>query len=116
MSKNRILIVEDEALTVLALKRDLAEVGYEVAVFRFVLMEPNRGALVSAVQLEQLVNSPTYDARQQFTTADKPHRVRVDFLSSPKVAIIGSVLLIMLIGWIDYATDFNVTVFYFVPV
>ncbi|HJY53805.1 MAG TPA: response regulator [Candidatus Udaeobacter sp.] len=31
MSKNRILIVEDEALTVLALKRDLAEVGYEVA-------------------------------------------------------------------------------------
>src|SRR5262249_56084093 len=52
----------------------------------------------------------------QFTTADKPHRVSVDFLSSPKVAIIGSVLLIMLIGWIDYATDFNVTVFYFVPV
>ena len=31
MSKNRILIVEDEALTVLALKRDLAELGYEVA-------------------------------------------------------------------------------------
>ena len=31
MSKNRILVVEDEALTVLALKRDLAEVGYEVA-------------------------------------------------------------------------------------
>ena len=79
-------------------------------------MEPNRGALVSAVQLEQLVNSPTYDARQQFATADKPDRVSVDFLSSPKVAIIGSVLLIMLIGWIDYATDFNVTVFYFVPV
>ena len=31
MPKNRILIVEDEALTVLALKRDLAELGYEVA-------------------------------------------------------------------------------------
>jgi DNA-binding response OmpR family regulator len=31
MSKKRILIVEDEALTVLALKRDLAELGYEVA-------------------------------------------------------------------------------------
>jgi DNA-binding response OmpR family regulator len=30
MSKNRILIVEDEALTVLALKRELAELGYEV--------------------------------------------------------------------------------------
>jgi CheY-like chemotaxis protein len=30
MPKNRILIVEDEALTVLALKRDLAELGYEV--------------------------------------------------------------------------------------
>jgi len=31
MPKNRILIVEDEALTVLALKRDVAELGYEVA-------------------------------------------------------------------------------------
>jgi CheY-like chemotaxis protein len=31
MPKNRILIVEDEALTVLALKRELAELGYEVA-------------------------------------------------------------------------------------
>ena len=31
MSRNRILIVEDEALTVLALKRELAELGYEVA-------------------------------------------------------------------------------------
>lgn len=31
MSKKRILIVEDEALTVLALKRELAELGYEVA-------------------------------------------------------------------------------------
>ena len=31
MSKKRILIVEDEALTVLALKRELADLGYEVA-------------------------------------------------------------------------------------
>ncbi len=31
MSKTRILIVEDEALTVLALKRDIVELGYEVA-------------------------------------------------------------------------------------
>jgi CheY-like chemotaxis protein len=31
MSKKRILIVEDEALTVLALKHELADLGYEVA-------------------------------------------------------------------------------------
>ncbi|MGE5208793.1 MAG: response regulator, partial [Alphaproteobacteria bacterium] len=31
MPKHRILIVEDEALTVLALKRDVIELGYEVA-------------------------------------------------------------------------------------
>ena len=31
MSKKRILIVEDEALTVLALKHDLTELGYEIA-------------------------------------------------------------------------------------
>ena len=31
MSRNRILIVEDEALTVLALKRELADLGYEIA-------------------------------------------------------------------------------------
>ena len=31
MSKKRILIVEDEALTVLALKHELAELGYEAA-------------------------------------------------------------------------------------
>jgi CheY-like chemotaxis protein len=30
MSKKRILIVEDEALTVLALKHELAELGYEI--------------------------------------------------------------------------------------
>jgi CheY-like chemotaxis protein len=31
MAKTRILIVEDEALTVFALKRELAELGYEIA-------------------------------------------------------------------------------------
>jgi len=31
MSKKRILIVEDEALTVLSLKHELAELGYEIA-------------------------------------------------------------------------------------
>ena len=71
---------------------------------------------MSAVQLEQPVNSPIYDARQRFTAADKPLRVSVNFLSSPTAAVIESALLMLLIGWIDYATDFNVTVFYFVPV
>jgi two-component sensor histidine kinase len=71
---------------------------------------------VSAVQLEQPVNSPIYDARQRFTAADKPLRVGINFLRSPTAAVIESALLMLLIGWIDYATDFNVTVFYFVPV
>ena len=31
MPKKRILIVEDEALTVLALKHELTELGYEIA-------------------------------------------------------------------------------------
>ena len=31
MSKKRILIVEDEALTVLALQQELEELGYEIA-------------------------------------------------------------------------------------
>ena len=82
----------------------------------FVLMEPNRAALVSAVQLEQPVDSPIYDARRDCTATDKPLRVSFDFLCSPKLAVIGSALLMLLIGWIDYVTDFNVTVFYFVPV
>jgi len=72
---------------------------------------------VSAVQLEQPVNSPIYDARQQFTAADKPLRVGVNFLSSPTAAVIESALLMLLIGWIDYkTTDFAITVFYFGPV
>jgi two-component sensor histidine kinase len=71
---------------------------------------------MSAVQLEQPVNSPIYDARQKFTAADKPLRVSVNFFRSPIAAVIESALLILLIGWIDYITDFNVTVFYFVPV
>src|SRR5215510_12793354 len=79
-------------------------------------MEGNGGVLVSAVQLEQAVNSPIYNARQQFPAADKPLRVSVNFLQSPTAAVIASALLMLLIGWIDYVTDFNVTVFYFVPV
>ena len=67
---------------------------------------------MSAVQLEQPVNSPIYDARQQFTAADKPLRVGVNFLSSPTAAVIESALLMLLIGWIDYkTTDFAITVF-----
>ena len=83
---------------------------------RFVLMEPNGGALMSAVQLGQTVKSPIYDARQKFSAADKPPRVGVNVLCSPRAAVIESALLMLLIGWIDYATDFNVTVFYFMPV
>jgi two-component sensor histidine kinase len=80
-------------------------------------MERNRGALISAVQLEQLVNSPIYDARQQFTAVDKPLRVSINLLRSPTAAVIESALLMLLIGWIDYkTTDFAITVFYFAPV
>jgi two-component sensor histidine kinase len=79
-------------------------------------MERNGGALLSAVQLERSLNSPISDARQEGTPAEKPLRVAVNFLRSPTPAVIESALLMLLIGWIDYVTDFNVTVFYFVPV
>ncbi len=52
MKKERILIVEDEALTVLALKRDLADLGYQVvgdannAADALDLAEGNRADLV----------------------------------------------------------------------
>ena len=78
------------------------------------LLEPNGGALLSAFQLEQTVKSPIYDGRRKFSPADKP--LRVTALLSPTAAVIESALLVLLIGWIDYITDFNVTVFYFVPV
>src|SRR5437016_7758141 len=72
---------------------------------------------MSAVQLEQPVNSPIYGARQRFTAADKPLHVGVNFLRSPTAAVIESALLMLLIGWIDYkTTDFAITVFYFGPV
>jgi two-component sensor histidine kinase len=64
--------------------------------------------------LEQTVKSPIYDGRRKFSPADKP--IRVTALLSPAAALIESALLMLLIGWIDYTTDFNVTVFYFVPV
>src|SRR6516164_7169778 len=83
---------------------------------RFVLMERNGGALLPAVELEQPVHSPISDVSQESAAAEKPLRVSFDFLCSAKVAVIGSALLMLLIGWIDYITDFNVTVFYFVPV
>jgi len=79
-----------------------------------VLLEPNGGALLSAFQLEQTVKSPIYDGRRKLSPADKP--LRVTALLSPTAAVIESTLLMLLIGWIDYITDFNVTVFYFVPV
>src|ERR1700745_3308106 len=82
----------------------------------FVLMEPNRAALMSAVQLEQPVDSPIYDAGQESTAADNVLGLSFGLLCAPKVAVIESALLMLLIGWIDYVTDFNVTVFYFVPV
>lgn len=78
------------------------------------LLEPNGGALLSAFQLEQTVKPPIYDRRQKFSPAHKP--LRVTALRSPTAAVIESALLMLLIGWIDYITDFNVTVFYFVPV
>src|SRR5215813_9186460 len=71
---------------------------------------------MSTVQLEQAINSPIHDAQQQLTAANKPFRDSFDFLFSPTAAVIESALLMLLIGWIDYVTDFNVTVFYFVPV
>ena len=79
-------------------------------------MERNRGALFSAVQREQPFNSSIPEVRQEFTGTEKPLRVTVNFLCSPTAAVIESALLMLLIGWIDYVTDFNVTVFYFVPV
>jgi two-component sensor histidine kinase len=79
-------------------------------------MEGNRGALLSEVQLEQSLNKSIPDVRPEFTEAKKPLRVSFDFLRSPTAAVIESALLMLLIGWIDYVTDFNVTVFYFVPV
>ena len=80
-------------------------------------MEPNGGALLSAVQLGQTVKSPIYDGRQKFGAADKPLRVSVNVLRSPTAAVIESALLMLLIGWIDYrTTDFAITLFYFAPV
>jgi len=84
---------------------------------RFVLMEPNGGALLSAVQLDQTFKSPIYDERQKFSTAGKILRVSVDVFCSPAAAVIESALLMLLIGWVDYkTTDFAITVFYFAPV
>ena len=79
-------------------------------------MQENRGMQTGALQLQRQVNSPIYDARQQFAGTHGSLRVIFDFLCSSTAAVIESALLMLLIGWIDYTTDFNVTVFYFVPV
>ena len=79
------------------------------------LMEP--GGMMSSAQLGQPVTLPIYNTRQHVTAADKPRRVSFDFLRGPTAAVIGSALLMLLIGWIDYqTTDFAITVFYFGPV
>lgn len=79
-------------------------------------MGRNEGALFSAVHLAEPVNSSMPDVRQEVTEREKPLRIIVNFLCSPTAAVVESALLMLLIGWIDYITDFNVTVFYFVPV
>jgi len=79
-------------------------------------MERTRGALLSAVQLKQPVESSIPDVHDESIGVEKSLRVSASFLCSPTAAVIESALLMLLIGWIDYVTDFNVTVFYFVPV
>ena len=79
------------------------------------LMEP--GGMMSSAQLGQPVTLPIYNTRQHVTAADKSRRVSFDFLHGPTAAVIGSALLMLLIGWIDYrTTDFAITLFYFAPV
>src|SRR5262245_43410756 len=79
-------------------------------------MERNRAALWPALHPEQAVNPPMHNARHESIAAEKPVRAGVKFFRSPTVAVIESALLMLLIGWTDYVTDFNVTVFYFMPV
>lgn len=80
-------------------------------------MEPNGGALLSAVQLEQTVKSPICHQRQKFSAPRTLLRISVNVLCSPTAAVIESALLMLLIGWIDYkTTDFAITLFYFAPV
>ncbi len=80
-------------------------------------MQGNRGVHGAALQLQRQVNSPIYDARQQFAGGHKSLRITFDFLCSPTAAVFESALLMMLIGWMDYkTTDFAMTVFYFAPV
>jgi len=68
------------------------------------------------MQLEGPANPPNLQLREQVDGREKPRSGALTFLRSPAAAVIESALLILLIGWIDYVTDFNVTVFYFVPV
>jgi two-component sensor histidine kinase len=87
------------------------------AVIAFVLMEPNPGTATAAVQLQRDGHSLIYDVPRQFRVTGRPLRASFDFLRSPSTAVIGSALLMILIGWVDYkTTDFALTVFYFAPV
>jgi two-component sensor histidine kinase len=79
-------------------------------------MQENRAMHTGALQLQRQVTSPIYDARQPFARTHGSARIVFGFLLSPTAAVIESALLMLLIGWIDYVTDFNVTVFYFLPV
>jgi two-component sensor histidine kinase len=79
-------------------------------------MEQNGGALFSAVQLQHSADSPITAPGQEFTGPKKKLRGGANFLWLPTTAVVESALLMLLIGWVDYITDFNVTVFYFVPV
>jgi two-component sensor histidine kinase len=85
------------------------------AVKNLVLMQENREMGAAVLPLQRHVESQI-DARQQFVGTYKSLPGVWDFLCSPTAAVCESALLMMLIGWIDYVTDFNVTVFYFVPV
>jgi two-component sensor histidine kinase len=79
-------------------------------------MERNGDTLWSAVQLEEPVDPSIRHAGQRVSGTKKALREIVTFLLLPTAAIVEAALLILLIGWIDCVTDFNVTVFYFVPV
>src|SRR5438477_1330764 len=77
-------------------------------------MEP--GGMMSSAQLGQPVTLPIYNTRQHVTASDKPRRVSFDFLHGPTAPVIGSLLLMWLLGWIDSKpTVFVITVFYFGP-
>ena len=52
-------------------------------------MQRNWGMRAAALQLQRQVDSPIYDAPQQFAGTHKSLRVIFDFLRSPTAAVIG---------------------------